>query len=1326
MLSPVVMRTLGLRPSSAGVDAARTALDQGISRGSKALLRGALIQVSAAGAHGLQLRSDAFVLRSAAAATRVLDSWRRLHSSSRTAIGAGGAVSVTGSRRRAVASVLWRDGARLGLIVLRESDGVAATRSAAIQYAVLAESYLTTALPTTAWQKVMAQVQPDGAVSEQTALEAVALSYGRLPGVHVPSGARSATVSGDLAEDWVTPYLPRLKGRLRKAVYRSLGLTPPGVTAHTASYGDADFQPDATLTAAANKWKLVYALPTYLGHYLSLPIVAGDSFATNGTAPADATTVDQDGTNYCRVRLLPASKDYDASTISHILAHEVFHCEEFDFDPGLAHLGAWVVEGMAEWAAETLAPVPGYLGVLDDYTLTPHTPLFARSYDAEGFWGHIQDTSPDLWQKVESILAQPTPQAQYSTAGGTTFGFLTTWGASLFNNPAFAPDWSIRSPQTPPSHAPSAMITGAGLIEAAPYTVADYVINPTEPIVRVSISPASDALLGEGLNRTNLDDVLFCAGSSSAACQCPSGTTGTVPPTEPLAFPATLGVTGDPGGGTSGSVVSIPLSVYCTPIPPPVQPGSDNGDAGTGGDPHLIDFDGSLFNFQAVGEFTLLKSTTDDLQVQVRQQPFPHSRSVAVNTAVAMRVGRSLVEIDSASKLGITALVDHRAVHRSHVSLGGGGSLSLVHVASTPFPPGSTPSSICAKEIPVKAAQLLCELIVGGLFHGSTVAEVRWPDGTVVKVSNALTSTVGRLWTPALSLQIKVARRRLGHLTGLLGDAGVPSNVEFRARNGTVYDANDILNGDTESGEVGGSGGTAHTAYVLYHEFGASWRITQRESLFTYGRGKSTRFYTNLRFPYKRFDTAGASPAKKQQAAELCQAAGVKDQAVLNACEYDVLATGDPAFAGGLSPLQTVAESYGSSGGSTTPPPTTTVPTLHPIDLGTGENQPEIAYDPGSGDTYVAWIDNSGNSIDVCTVTPASPSCNGGAGPYQLTDQLAGPGTYFEMQVVVQPDGDAVVIGELLGYGVVAWVSPAGGSAFAGSDQGIADGGHALAITNSTGDTPSGGAIALDATHIGVYGDHEQFGDSFTDFTQSTPAPGTDPVPDSTGAFGNPGAITGGQLASIPDPNAPGKYIVVAVNGTANPPTGCPANGDQAVGYGVGIGTPTTLQTQAAWSTSYFEPVSCDATGPILAGGGPAGGTIGLLDTEGQGLFTTGADGIYFRQFSPASDSFGAPFLLSNEVPQTLDGADGLDLASDDTGGFYAIWADERGIELDYGTSDGTAWGAPATINLPAGAGNVIAAGVGNSNVQLAYIENPGSGDEEYLAPVNYTAYAGG
>ena len=1320
MLSPAVMRTLGLRPSSAGVDATRRLLAEGISRGSRALLRGAMIQVSAAGAHGLQLRSDAFVLRSAAAATRVLAGWRRLQISSSAAIGAGGAVSVTGSRRAAVASVLWRDGARLGLIVLRETDGAAAARTAAIQYAVLAESYLTTPLPRTAWQKVMAEVQPDGAVSEQTALEAVALSYGPLPGVQIPSGARAKTVSGDLADEWVTPYLPRLKGRLRRAVYRELGLTPPGLTAHAASYGDPDFQPDAALTAAANNWKLVYALPTYLGHYLSLPIVAGDSFATNGTAPADATTVDQNGTSYCRVRLLPASKDYDGSTISHILAHEVFHCEEFDFDPGLAHLGAWVVEGMAEWAAETLAPVPGYLGVLDDYTLTPHTPLFARSYDAEGFWGHIQDTAPDLWHRVESILAQPTPEGQYSTAGGTTFNFLSTWGASLFNNPAFAPDWSIRSPQTPPSHAPSARIIGSGTVEAAPYTVADYVISPTEPLVRVSISPPSDALLGEGANRTNLDDVLFCVGSSSAACQCPSGTTGTVPPTEPLAFPATLGVTGDPAGGTSGSVTSIPLSVYCTPIQPPVQPGSDNGDAGSGGDPHLVDFDGALFNFQAVGEFTLLKSTTDDMEVQVRQQPFSHSRSVAVNTAVAMRVGRSVVEVDSASKLGITALVDHHLVHRGHVALGDGGSLSLVRVASSPFPPGATPNSVCAKEMPIKAARLLCELIVGGLFHGSTVAVVRWPDGTVVKVSNALTSTVGRLWTPALSLKIKVARRRLGHLTGLLGDAGVSSNLEFRGRNGTAYDANDILNGDTESDEVGGSGGTAHTAYVLYHEFGDSWRIRQRQSLFSYSRGKSTRSYTNLRFPYRRFDAAGASPAKKQQAAELCQAAGVKDQAVLGDCEYDVLATGDPAFAGGLTQLQSVAESYASPGGSTTPPPTT-VPVLHAIDLGAGENQPEIAYDPASGDTYVAWIDDSNSSVDVCTVTPATPSCNAGAGPYQLTDQPAGAGTFFEIRVVVQPDGDVVVVAERLDYGIVAWVSPAGGTAFAGGDQGVADGG--LSLADTSGDSPSGGAIALDASHIGVYGDHEQFGDSFTDFTQSTPAPATSPIPDGTDMFGSPGAITGGQLASIPDPNAPGKYMVVAVNGTTSPPTGCPAGADEATGYGVGIGTPATLQTQAAWSSSYFQSISCEASSPVVAGGGPTGGTIGLLESEGQGLFTTGADSIYFRQFDPATDSFAAPFPLSNEVPQTLGGADNLDLASDTTGGFYAIWADDRGIELDYGTDGGTAWGTPTTINLPAGAGDVIAAGAGNGNVQLAYT---GGGSQEYVAPINYSAYAGG
>ncbi len=56
------------------------------------------------------------------------------------------------------------------------------------------------------------------------------------------------------------------------------------------------------------------------------------------------------------------------------------------------------------------------------------------------------------------------------------------------------------------------------------------------------------------------------------------------------------------------------------------------------GDPHLKTFDGIRYDFQGVGEFTLVKSTTDDLEIQTRQQPWGNSTSFSVNTAIAIKL----------------------------------------------------------------------------------------------------------------------------------------------------------------------------------------------------------------------------------------------------------------------------------------------------------------------------------------------------------------------------------------------------------------------------------------------------------------------------------------------------------------------------------------------------------------------------------------------------------------------------------------------------------------------------------------------------------------
>ena len=459
---------------------------------------------------------------SAGAARRVLSGWRHVHRATTVHAGAISYLSARGTQHET--KVAWRSGARVGVIVLRparaRTSGTAAT---ALRYAVLAGGWLDSPLPATPWAKVLDQIRPDGTVSKRTALEAFAVAYGPLPGVRIPRGRRTTIPSGSLAAQWILSYWRQLTSAQRQVVQRRLAFSPTTSLAHAADYGDPSFKQDPAIQSLADKYANIYQ--TRLGHVLGLKIVAGTS--TSGTDYAATDAVGNPA--ICRIRVFPPGQQAPSQQSTEfvppldlLVAHEVFHCFQGDIT-GWKSLPAWIREGLADWAALSVDPVAYFHGGgnLQWYITTPHTPLFQRSYDAAGFWGHADDVVPNLWASIPAILNVGSDAGAFHLAGGDADGFLSTWGSSVFrlNCCGYVP-WQMQSPITPYSfvqekgglQTADLLATPIVQVEAPPLTTAQYKIlgGATEPVVHVSIT--GHARLSEKYNYTKLDDALVLHG----------------------------------------------------------------------------------------------------------------------------------------------------------------------------------------------------------------------------------------------------------------------------------------------------------------------------------------------------------------------------------------------------------------------------------------------------------------------------------------------------------------------------------------------------------------------------------------------------------------------------------------------------------------------------------------------------------------------------------------------------------------------------------------------------------------------------------------------
>ena len=421
----------------------------------------------------------------------------------------------------------------------------------------------------TALSSVLSQIRSDGRVPLATALEAFTLAVGPLPGVPAPGGPPGTTLDGSFGVRWVLGYWDQLTAAQQAAVDKYLAppaqqtALAPAATAQLMAYrpgrpasAPAGVPPAGPYLALAQGASAEIA--ANIGHPLALSLSVVINATQTGGADVGAYTTPVDSSGgftgraaRCVIYVEPFLYHMtDTAQVKNAMAHEVFHCfQAMDYPtiPAFGRAPSWLIEGSAEWVGDTIEPVED--GWWDKYLTELEISLFARSYDALGFFAHMAESGLDPWHLLGPMLKASGNTAAYDL--GVDGTFRLTWASSLARQPRLGHGWDTTGPGIPAvAYHPAVSVLATGVVlsaKVAPYTNGLVEFNATADVVEVSASTAYSRLHDSGTNdydRLNRPPrIELCANDCNL---CPK--MSALPKLAPGA--AWLAITGDTTGAT--------------------------------------------------------------------------------------------------------------------------------------------------------------------------------------------------------------------------------------------------------------------------------------------------------------------------------------------------------------------------------------------------------------------------------------------------------------------------------------------------------------------------------------------------------------------------------------------------------------------------------------------------------------------------------------------------------------------------------------------------------------------------------------------------------